>query len=231
MENTETTILIVDDDEAFLDMIGKVVQSSGYSSVFAASGAEALKLLSKDSFSMILLETDLQGVDGFQVLWQARWQKPDIPIIVISRRTGDSDTVYGLDSGADDYIPKPFNPIVLRARIRALLRRSAAQTAEKVTDITVGPFTYNTATLRVYKNGTELPLTGKENVIMKVFMDNVNTLISKERLYDLIWGDTPVYDNSLMVYINRLRQKIEEDPKDPSYIQNIRGVGYRFTAG
>ena len=228
MEITETTILIVDDDEAVLNMIEKVVQSAGYRSVKTTSGEEALELLAKNTFAMILLDINLQGIDGFQVIQKVRGQKSDIPIIVISGRTEDFDTIYGLEIGADDYITKPFNPVTLGAKIKALLRRSAGGTAEKDPNITAGPFTYNTTTLRFYKNGTEVPLTGKENVLMKLFMDNVNTIFSKDMLYDLVWGDSLVYDNSIMVYINRLRQKVEDDPEKPTYIQNIRGVGYRF---
>ena len=90
------------------------------------------------------------------------------------------------------------------------------------------PFTYNTSTLRLYKNGVEIPLTSKENAMMKLFIDNVNHIFSKDMLYDLVWGEAIIDENAVMVYVNRLRQKIEDDPSNPKYLQNIRGLGYRF---
>lgn len=95
--------------------------------------------------------------------------------------------------------------------------------------ITAGPFTYNTSTLHLYKNGTEIPLSAKENAMMKLFIDNVNRIFSKDMIYDLIWGEAVIDENAIMVYINRLRQKIEDDPSKPQFIRNVRGVGYRFT--
>ena len=136
--------------------------------------------------------------------------------------------LYALDIGADDYVVKPFNPVTLGAKAKALIRRSRGSLSEEETILTAGPFTYNTSTLRFYKNNVEIPLTSKENSMMKLFLDNVNRIFSRDMLYDMIWGDAIVDDNAIMVYVNRLRQKIEDMPEAPKYIQTVRGIGYRF---
>ena len=176
----------------------------------------------------MLLDINMEGIDGFQVIQAIRNQGLKIPIIIISGRKEDYDTLYGLNIGADDYITKPFNPIILGAKVKALIRRSQNGLPGSSDLIIAGPFQYNTSTLRFYKNGIEIPLSSKENAMMKLFIDNVNRIFSKDMLYELIWGETIIDENSIMVYINRLRQKIEENPGSPQYIQTVRGLGYRF---
>ena len=136
--------------------------------------------------------------------------------------------LYGLDIGADDYITKPFNPIIVGAKVKALIRRSKNALDGSSDTLFAGPFQYNTSTLRFYKNGKEILLSAKENAIMKLFIDNENRIFSKDMLYDLIWGESIIDENAIMVYINRLRAKIEDDPSNPKYIQTVRGLGYRF---
>ena len=123
---------------------------------------------------------------------------------------------------------KPFNPIVLGAKVKALIRRSKGSLQGSDAATKAGPFHYNNTTLRFYKNGTEIVLSSKENAIMKLFMDNVNRIFPKEMIYSMVWGETIVDENTVMVYINRLRQKIEDDPASPRFIQTVRGLGYRF---
>ena len=148
--------------------------------------------------------------------------------MVVSSHDEDYEQLYALDLGADDYITKPFNPVILAAKAKALIRRSRGLPLEEV--ITAGPFSYNSGTLRFYKNGEEIVLSSKENAMMKLFMDNVDRIFSRSRLYDLIWGGNIVDENTVMVYISRLRAKIEDDPSHPHYIQTVRGLGYRFVA-
>ena len=136
--------------------------------------------------------------------------------------------IFALDVGADDYVTKPFNPVTLGAKVKALIRRSRNGLPGADSLITAGPFTYNTSTLRFYKNGVEILLSAKENAMMKLFIDNVNRIFSKDMLYDLLWGEAIIDENAIMVYVNRLRAKIEEDPARPAYIQTVRGLGYRF---
>ena len=177
---------------------------------------------------LILLDVNLMGMDGFQVVQTLRQRGVRTPIIIVSGRKEDYDTLYGLDIGADDYVTKPFNPVTLGAKVKALIRRSRNGLPGADSLITAGPFTYNTSTLRFYKNGVEIPLSAKENAMMKLFIDNVNRIFSKDMLYDLLWGEAIIDENAIMVYVNRLRAKIEEDPAHPAYIQTVRGLGYRF---
>ena len=221
-------VLIVDDDDAVLTMLYKVIKSNGIDADICSSGEDALAQVAKQTYDLILLDINMQGMDGFQVIETLRKQGIQTPIIILSGRVEDYDMLYGLDIGADDYITKPFNPIIVGAKVKALIRRSQNGIDGSTDIITAGPFQYNTSTLRFYKNGEEILLSAKENAIMKLFIDNVNRIFSKDMLYDLIWGESIIDENAIMVYINRLRAKIEENPSNPKYIQTVRGLGYRF---
>ena len=218
--------LIVEDDEAVRNTLAKVLTSSGIQSVLTASGQEAIKQLEAESFDIILLDINLDGMDGFEVIHALRDTGNQIPVMVVSGRTEDVDMLYSLEIGADDYITKPFNPVTLAAKVKALIRRSHASSAAAT--IEAGPFRFDNETLKLYKDGTELPLSAKESAIMKLFLDNPNRIFSKSSLYDLIWGNTSVDDSAIVVYINRLRNKVETDPSRPEHIQTVRGLGYRF---
>lgn len=222
------TVLIVDDDQAVRTMLYKVIRSNALQAETASSGEEALELTRRREYDLILLDVNLHGIDGFEVVQQLRGRGISTPIILVSGRQEDYDTLYGLDIGADDYVTKPFNPVVLGAKVKALIRRSKGAASGASPVITAGPFQYNTSTLRFYKNGVEIVLSSKENAMMKLFMDNVNRIFSRDMLYELVWGEAIIDENAIMVYINRLRQKIEDDPAKPRYIQTVRGLGYRF---
>ena len=222
------TVLIVDDDESVQTMLFKVIRSNGLQAEVASGGEEAIALASRKEYDLILLDVNMPGIDGFQVVQALRSQDIRTPIIIVSGRQEDYDTLYGLDIGADDYVTKPLNPIVLGAKVKALIRRSKGNLPGGQNLITAGPFRYNTTTLRFYKNDEEIPLSSRENAMMKLFLDNVNRIFSKDMIYDLIWGEAIIDENAIMVYINRLRQKIEDDPAKPKYIQTVRGLGYRF---
>ena len=222
------TVLIIGSDHTVLTMLDKVVKSSGLHSKTAVGGTAALELIKSKTYDLILLDADITDTDGFQLVQKLRSQQVKTPIILISERTNDYDMVYGLNIGADDYVTKPFHPFILGAKIRALIRLSRNYRSDSDTVISAGPFQYNTSTLRFYKNDVEILLSSKENAIMKLLIDNVNRVFSKDMLYDLIWGESIVDENTIMVYISRLRQKIEEDPSNPRYIQTVRGLGYRL---
>ena len=221
-------VLIVDDDDAVLTMLYKVIKSNGIEADTCSNGEAALDLVARHSYDLILLDINMQGMDGFQVIEALRKQGIKTPIIILSGRAEDYDMLYGLDIGADDYITKPFNPIIVGAKVKALIRRSKNAMDGSSDILIAGPFQYNTSTLRFYKNGKEILLSAKENAIMKLFIDNENRIFSKDMLYDLIWGESIIDENAIMVYINRLRAKIEDDPGRPKYIQTVRGLGYRF---
>ena len=205
-----------------------LLTAHGLTCALAKDGEEALERTAQRTYDLILLDVNLMGMDGFQVVQTLRQRGVRTPIIIVSGRKEDYDTLYGLDIGADDYVTKPFNPVTLGAKVKALIRRSRNGLPGADSLITAGPFTYNTSTLRFYKNGVEIPLSAKENAMMKLFIDNVNRIFSKDMLYDLLWGEAIIDENAIMVYVNRLRAKIEEDPAHPAYIQTVRGLGYRF---
>ncbi|HHW94329.1 MAG TPA: response regulator transcription factor [Mogibacterium sp.] len=221
-------VLVVDDDKTILNMLYKALKSSGIEADLAISGEAALELISGKEYDLILLDINMRGIDGFTVIKKIRSQGLTVPIMVVSGRKDDGDTLYGLDIGADDYITKPFNPVTLVAKAKALIRRSRATDTAK-TIISAGPFTYNTSTLRFYKNDVEIPLSSKENSMIKLFIDNVDHIFSKDMIYSVIWGETIIDENAIMVYVNRIRQKIEDDPSNPKYLITVRGLGYRFT--
>ena len=221
-------VLIVDDDAAVLSLLTKVIRSNGLDAECSQSAEQALELLNSQTYDLILMDVNMHGMDGFTGVEIIRSRGIKTPIIIVSGRKENFDTLYGLDIGADDYITKPFNPVTLGAKVKALIRRSRNSVTGTESIISAGPFTYNTSTLRLYKHGTEISLSSKENAMMKLFIDNVNHVFSKDMLYDMIWGEAIIDENAIMVYVNRLRHKIEDDPAKPRYIQNVRGVGYRF---
>lgn len=222
------TVLIVDDDEAIQNMLYKVIRSNSLQAEIASSGEAALEMTRHKQYALILLDINMPGIDGFEVIQQLRQRSMQTPIVIVSGRQEDYDTLYGLDIGADDYITKPFNPVVLGAKVKAMIRRTKGSAVQTEPVLTAGPFRYNATTLRFYKNSTEIILSSKENAIIKLFLDNINRIFPKDMIYELVWGDAIVDENTVMVYINRLRQKIEDDPSKPKYIQTVRGLGYRF---
>ena len=221
-------MLIVDDDEAVRTMLYKAIRSNGIEAQQVSSGEQALQWVSRNRCDLIIMDINMPGMDGFQVIQTLRNRGLRIPIMIVSGRQEDYDTLYGLDIGADDYVTKPFNPVVLGAKVKALLRRSKASSFGDSAVIVAGPFRYNTITMRFYKDNREISLSSKEHAMMKLFLDNVNRVFSKDMLYTLVWGEAIIDENAIMVYVNRLRQKIEENPSKPRYIQTVRGLGYRF---
>ena len=221
-------VLIVDDDKAVIEILYKVIRSNGIASDLASSGEEAIARAETTKYDCILLDINMHGIDGFDVIKILREKKIMTPIIVVSGRKEDYDQIFGLDIGADDYVTKPFNPVTLGAKVKAIIRRSKGNAHGREGTIEAGPFVYNTSTLKLFTNGTELNLTSKENAMMKMFIDNVGRIFPKDIIYEMIWGENQIDENVVMVYINRLRQKIEDDPAHPSYIQNVRGLGYKF---
>lgn len=223
-------VLVVDDDKAILNMLYKALLQNGLDADLSISGEAALELLKTNHYDLILLDINMRGIDGFEVIKHIRSDDDNTPIMVVSGRRADKDALYGLEIGADDYIVKPFNPITLAAKAKALIRRS--QTGVSSTNgniITAGPFKYNTSTLRFYKNDVEIPLSSKENAMIKLFIDNIDHIFAKDAIYSIIWGETIIDENAIMVYVNRIRQKIEDDPSDPRHLLTVRGLGYKFT--
>lgn len=226
---TQETVLVVDDDKAIRKIISKVLYSNNIEPTEVSSGEEAIKLLKSTHFDLIILDIMLGGIDGFDVIKTIRANGVNTPIMVLSGRTEEYDTVFGLQIGADDYITKPFNPMTLGAKAKALIRRNKLSSKSRQSCIIAPPFKYDLSTLKLYKNDVEIFLSYKEGAMMRFFLENTNQVFSKEQLYQQVWGDVIVDENSVMVYISYLRDKIENDRKNPQYIKTVWGIGYKFT--
>ncbi|WP_191014456.1 response regulator transcription factor [Treponema zioleckii] len=223
-------VLIVDDDDSIRKLLQKVMDINGLESECVSSGSQALEKLKNNAYDIILMDVMLGDMEGFEVIKQIREDGIKTPVMIISGRNEDYDSLYGLSIGADDYVTKPFRPVVLGAKVKALLRRCHDSVAEPQTDgIQLGPFSYNPDSMKFFKNGQELLLSAKESALLLLFLHCPNKVISKEEIHAHVWGESFVIDdNAIMVYINRLRGKIEEDPKNPVYIVTVKGSGYRF---
>lgn len=222
-------VLIADDDPAICKLLEKVMRSNELETTVATSGAEALSIIKTHTFDIILMDIMLGDMEGFEVIKKIRGQGISTPIMVISGRNEDYDSLYGLSLGADDYITKPFRPLVLGAKVKALIRRNKNLILDSSSTLECGPFSYDTSTMRFYKNGEELVLSSKESTLLLLFMKHPQQVFTKDMIYEHVWGNTiAVDDNAIMVYINRLRSKIEENRQNPEHIITVRGLGYRF---
>ncbi|ETP71812.1 response regulator (CheY receiver domain and winged-helix DNA-binding domain-containing protein) [Lachnospiraceae bacterium JC7] len=226
-------VLIVDDDVNICRLLEKVMRSNEITSETANSGQEALMKISSGMYDLILMDVTLGDMEGFDVIKKIRADHISTPIIIISGRNEDYDSVYGLSIGADDYITKPFRPMILGAKVKALIRRNRQAMSQNIdtgsTILTVGQFSYDTSSMRFYKGSEELFLSSKEAALLLLFLKNPQQVFNKDVIYDHVWGNSiAVDDNAIMVYINRLRSKVEEDSKKPTHILTVRGLGYRF---
>ena len=222
-------VLIVDDDPAVCKLLEKVMYSNDLETSVADSGLTALNQLKNHTYDMILMDVMLGDMEGFEVIKRLRSQGIQTPVMIVSGRNEDYDSLYGLSVGADDYITKPFRPLVLGAKVKALIRRNKNQVLYSSDVLECGSFTYNTSTMRFYKNGEEIVLSSKESSLMLLFLKHPGQVFTKDMIYDHVWGNSvAVDDNAIMVYINRLRGKIEENRQKPVHIVTVRGLGYRF---
>lgn len=223
-------ILIVDDERAILTALKKALEKENMTVVCCETGHEALSLVERQHFDLMILDISLPDINGFTVLQKIRSNHDNIPVIVLSGRDEEYQQIVGLGLGADDYITKPFSTPMLISRIRALIRRNSTYQQASVADLVVGPFTLSRTNYRLYKNGIEIPLTSKELALMTVFLENPKQVFSKELLYERVWRNATVDDNTITVYIKRLRQKIEDQPQKPQHLKTVWGVGYTFSA-
>lgn len=222
-------VLIVDDDPAICRLLEKVMRSNDLETTVVNSGMEALSVIRNHTFDIILMDVMLGDMEGFEVIKHLRNQGISTPVMIVSGRNEDYDSLYGLSLGADDYITKPFRPLVLGAKVKALIRRNKNLILDNSNILECGPFTYDTSTMRFYKNGEELILSSKESNLLLLFLKHPQQVFTKDMIYEHVWGtDVAVDDNAIMVYINRLRGKVEDDRQNPRHIITIRGLGYRF---
>ena len=224
-----TPILLIDDDVKLSDLLKTYLESHGFSLTAAHSAQEGLKQLRSREYEAVLLDIMLPDGDGLEVCKKIRAESP-IPVLMLTARGADEDKIIGLELGADDYLAKPFNPRELVARIKAILRRKGgADWSANLQIIEYEHFSLNPANQKVMVNGKEVELTSAEFRLLKVLASNPGRVFTRERLMDLVQRrDFDGVDRSIDVHISRLRNKIEQDPKNPRWIVTVWGTGYRF---
>jgi len=227
-------ILIIEDDIDIAELERDFLQIEGYDVTIATDGLEGYKLAKAEKFDLILLDLMLPNMNGYEICRGLRGEV-DVPIIMVTAKSEDTDMVRGLGLGADDYISKPFSAAELIARVKAnLAQYERLQSGNKAVDkrsetLNAGPILLNLKTHRVYVHGSEVELKNKEYELLKFLISNPDIVFSKEHLYERIWGLDAFGDlKTVAVHINRLREKIENDPQNPVYIQTVWGAGYRF---
>ncbi len=221
-------ILIVEDELDLANIIKDYLEKELYEVEICSQGDEAIEIFDKFKPSLVILDLMLPGMNGYEICQNIRI-KSTIPILILSAKIDEFDKVKGLDLGADDYITKPFRPRELLARVNAQLRRSQVFNKENLEIIDLENIRIYTKEYKVEKNGRDLDLSRNEFELLMFLSKNPRQVFSREQLYDRIWGFDSYGDlNTVTVTINRLRQKIEDNPKNPKYILTVWGVGYKF---
>ena len=225
-------ILVVDDEALLVKGIRFNLMNEGYEVITGSNGQEAVELVAREKPDLVVLDVMMPVMDGLTACAKIR-ESSDVPIIMLTAKVDDMDKLLGFDHGVDDYLTKPFNILELKARIRALLRRSGAGSARKgevaVNDLTIGTIRLDLDARNAYKNGTLADLTAKEFDVIEFLMRNPNRVYSREALLDTIWAYEYRSDiRTVDVHIRRLREKLEENPAEPKYIMTKWGVGYYF---
>lgn len=227
---TTGNVLVVNNEPELPDLLHTHLEDAGMKVWQTNSGKEALHLLRKHNFDLIILDILLDDLDGFEVLQRIRSQHMDTPVLLLSADQEIERKVYGFHLGADDVVTKPFNPVELVARVQACIRRSQMKRSSSHSfPLAYGPFVLYKDSQLLYKNQTPISLSEKETRLLYTLMKRPNQAIAKTELFEKVWGHQHVDDNSLNVYINYLRRKIEDDPRHPTYIQTVWGLGYRFS--
>ncbi|MCF0147180.1 MAG: response regulator transcription factor [Clostridium sp.] len=230
-------ILIVDDEKEIRDLIDIYLKGEDYETLKAENGEEALKILENNNVDLIILDIMMPKVNGIEACFKIRKQR-EMPIIMLSAKSEDMDKILGLNTGADDYLTKPFNPLELVARVKSQLRRyrkfnktAAEAESRKQEDniLEIDELTVNLETHEVFKDGEEIKLTPTEFDILVLLGENRGKVFSIENIYNSVWKqDFMQSDNTVMVHIRKVREKIEEDPRKPKYIKTVWGVGYKI---
>ena len=221
-------ILIVDDEKLVRNSVSAIFQREGMETTLAASGKEALDILETQTFDLIILDVMLGDMDGFYVVNIIRQRKIHTPLLFLSCNAEEHSKILGISLGADDYITKPFSVSMLTTKAHALMRRSGEYSQGAPDKLVCGPFSFDTRSYTLSKNDVTLTLTSKETALIYFFLENQNQVFTKEQLYDHVWDQAIVDNNTIMVYVNRLREKLEDDPKNPKYLRTVWGIGYTF---
>lgn len=218
-------LFILEDDAAIAMGLSYFLKNEGYDVTVAKSVKSAYEILNKEVFSLYILDLTLPDGSGYDVCREIK-KRGDLPVIFLTAYDDEVNVVMGLDLGADDYISKPFRIKELLARIKSVLRRYSKDSPDGI--VSAGTIKVNTNEAKIYKNGTEVILTAMEYRLLLIFINNRGKVLSRQSLLEDIWdvGGDFVNDNTLTVYIKRLRDKIEEDPAKPQIIKTVRGLGY-----
>ncbi len=230
-EPTTLTALLVEDDARLARLTAEYLTGHGVVVTHVADGRKGLEEALRGGWDVLLLDLMLPGRDGLEICREVR-ARSDVPIIVLTARGEEADRVMGLELGADDYLPKPFSPRELLARIRAVTRRAQGRAGPRNESITVGSLHLDPAARRVTLDGEEVPLTGYEFDLLRALAERAGRILSREQLMELARGSAEeAFDRSIDVHVSRLRQKLGDDPKRPRLIKTVRGVGYLLAAG
>ncbi len=229
-----TKILIIEDDRAIIEGLEAALNFHGFQVITAESSEKGVPLFQSESPGLVILDVMLPGLDGFEACKRIKEIAPQMPVIMLTAKSQESDKLLGFELGVDDYVTKPFSAKELIARVKAVLKRSAHQpepAPQQKQEITIGSAVVNFSHFTVTKDGTESSLSPKEHAILKLFVQNPDTVISRSRIIDEVWGDEyfpspKTIDN----FVVKLRNKLEDTPRKPQHILTVHGAGYKFKA-
>jgi DNA-binding response OmpR family regulator len=223
------TILVVDDEPTIRDVVVQYLRREGYATLEAGDGDAARELLEREWPNLVVLDLMLPGTDGLAL---CRWirGRSQLPVIMLTARGEEADRIVGLELGADDYVTKPFSPRELVARVRSVLRRSAAADERPDERVRFGDIEIDTAAREVRKHGSTLNLTAREFELLWFLASHPRRVFSRDQLMSRVWGYEPAFDSgTITVHVRRLREKIEDEPAHPRYLETVWGVGYRLS--
>jgi DNA-binding response OmpR family regulator len=230
MSEEKTRVLVVEDEASIRKFIAINLERSGFEVLEADCGEKALEMAAGCQPAVVVLDVMLPGIDGFQVCTRLREEMPGLIIIMLTARAQDIDKITGLELGADDYMVKPFNPRELIARIRTILRRAESLKTTGSSILSYKNLLMDINSQKFYKDETEIELTPTEFSVLKLFLSNIGRALSRNELFNTVWGKNYFGDlKTLDVYIRRIREKIEENPSKPQYIETVWGYGYRWS--
>ena len=231
MDSKKQTIMIAEDDADIIELLKLYLENAGYEVLSAPDGISAWKLIQESRPDLVVLDVMMPYMNGFELTKKIR-ESMRIPIIILSAKNQDNDKILGLNLGADDYVSKPFNPLELVARVQSNLRRVHELNGQEnsgLEQLHVGELVLDTERVNLTKAGREIPLTKTEYKILVLLMSNPGRVFTKVQIYEYVNGDYYTGDdNTMAVHISSLRDKIEENSKQPVYLKTIRGLGYKF---
>jgi len=222
-------VLVCDDDEAILESLRIYLTNGGYDVLSASDGIEALEIIKNEEISCVVLDIMMPKLDGLKTTLKIREQK-NIPVILLSAKSEDTDKIAGLEFGADDYVTKPFNPLELVARVKSQIRRYTdfGNIKTKPTQILTGGLLIDTDKCEVTVDGEQVKLTAREFKILEYLMQNMGKVLSSSQIYEAVWNEASFgVEKTVTVHIRNIREKIEINPKDPQYIKVVYGLGYK----